>query len=426
MSAAHTICLGTIGSGIWRSEDGGQSWANIRDGIWNDSNIYSLTADPTDSRVIYAGTQEGIFRSDDRAVSFRKLEGPLDNYQVWAIAVDPSDPTTVMAGCGPSAFFRTRDAGRTWEKMNVPLAESCPNVREPRATALVIDPNDSRIVWAGIEVDGVRRSLDGGDSWTPIGATAMGEADIGEGIWDPDIHDIVVTRGAPSMVITSTPKEIFTSTDLGESWSPLKVKESFPTMYCRPMALKENDSKVLFRGQRRRPLRRHRLHPALQGPRPDVGDLRPASGAQHGHLALRHPRLRPRHGLRLQPLRPSLRQPRRRRLLEQAAPRLRRNLDDDRYAELGGSKNSRSSERAGSGGRAVRRPRPLMYPCVSGLGKNCCRPHEDIFQEHTPRFLVISCGLRVSVTGMVCGGDGRRLAIACSSPRAIPYCQCCR
>ena len=243
MSAAHTICLGTIGSGIWRSEDGGQSWANIRDGIWNDSNIYSLTADPTDSRVIYAGTQEGIFRSDDRAVSFRKLEGPLDNYQVWAIAVDPSDPTTVMAGCGPSAFFRTRDAGRTWEKMNVPLAESCPNVREPRATALVIDPNDSRIVWAGIEVDGVRRSLDGGDSWTPIGATAMGEADIGEGIWDPDIHDIVVTRGAPSMVITSTPKEIFTSTDLGESWSPLKVKESFPTMYCRPMALKENDSK---------------------------------------------------------------------------------------------------------------------------------------------------------------------------------------
>ena len=131
MSAAHTICLGTIGSGIWRSEDSGQSWANIRDGIWNDSNIYSLTADPTDSRVIYAGTQEGIFRSDDRAVSFRKLEGPLDNYQVWAIAVDSKDPDTVMAGCGPSAFFRTRDAGRTWEKMNVPLAESCPNVREP-------------------------------------------------------------------------------------------------------------------------------------------------------------------------------------------------------------------------------------------------------------------------------------------------------
>ena len=248
MTAGHTVCIGTIGSGIWRTEDGGQSWANIRDGIWNDSNIYSLTADPTDSRVIYAGTQEGIFRSDDRAVSFRKLEGPLDNYQVWAIAVDPSDPNTVMAGCGPSAFFRTRDAGRTWEKMNVPLAESCPNVREPRATALVIDPNDSRIVWAGIEVDGVRRSLDGGDSWTAIGATAMGEADTGEGIWDPDIHDIVVTRGAPSMVITSTPKEIFTSTDLGESWNPLKVKESFPTMYCRPMALKENDSKVLFVG----------------------------------------------------------------------------------------------------------------------------------------------------------------------------------
>ena len=70
MTAAHTICLGTMASGIWRSEDEGHSWANIRDGIWNDNNIYALTADPTDSRVIYAGTQEGIFRSDDRAVSF--------------------------------------------------------------------------------------------------------------------------------------------------------------------------------------------------------------------------------------------------------------------------------------------------------------------------------------------------------------------
>ena len=105
MSAAHTICLGTIGSGIWRSEDEGQSWANIRDGIWNDSNIYSLTADPTDSRVIYAGTQEGIFRSDDRAVSFRKLEGPLDNYQVWAIAVDPQRSQHGYGGLRPQRLL---------------------------------------------------------------------------------------------------------------------------------------------------------------------------------------------------------------------------------------------------------------------------------------------------------------------------------
>ena len=105
MTAAHTVCIGTIGSGIWRTEDGGDSWANIRDGIWNDNNIYSLTADPTDSRVIYAGTQEGIFRSDDRAVSFRRLEGPLNDYQVWAIAVDPKDPQHGYGGLRPQCLL---------------------------------------------------------------------------------------------------------------------------------------------------------------------------------------------------------------------------------------------------------------------------------------------------------------------------------
>ena len=218
--------------------------------------------------------------------------------------------------------------------MNVPLAESCPNVREPRATALAIDPNDSRIVWAGIEVDGVRRSLDGGDTWTAIGATAMGEADIGEGIWDPDIHDIVVSRGTPSLVITSTPKEIFTSTDLGESWSPLKVKDHFATMYCRPMALKENDSNMLFVGNGDGPfgdtgsIQRSKD----QGQTWETCDLpvEPNTGiwrfATHASD--------PKHGLRLQPFRPGLRQLRWRRQLEEAEAGLRRDLDDGGDAEI--------------------------------------------------------------------------------------------
>ena len=56
------------------------------------------------------------------------------------------------------------------------MAQEC-HIGPPMVTMLMVDPQDHRIVWAGVEVDGVYRSLDGGDSWTHI-----------EGGVHPDIH----------------------------------------------------------------------------------------------------------------------------------------------------------------------------------------------------------------------------------------------
>ena len=78
------------------------------------------------------------------------------------------------------------------------MAETCPNVRMPRVTALVVDPSDHNIVWAGVEVDGVQRSLDGGDSWSRIDG----------GLSDPDIHGMAISVANPKTVLTSTPWEI--------------------------------------------------------------------------------------------------------------------------------------------------------------------------------------------------------------------------
>ena len=77
-------------------------------------------------------------------------------------SIDPVEPDTIFARTKPSAVFRSRDAGERWEKLTVELAEQCPAVIIPRVTALVVDPEGHRTIWAGIEVDGVRRSLDGG------------------------------------------------------------------------------------------------------------------------------------------------------------------------------------------------------------------------------------------------------------------------
>jgi hypothetical protein len=76
-------------------------------------------------------------------------------------------------------------------------------------------------------VDGVRRSLDGGETWETIGA-AVTPGKIGRQLNDPDIHGIAVSGTSPTTVFVSTPREIFASTDAGESWQPLGVKNHFP------------------------------------------------------------------------------------------------------------------------------------------------------------------------------------------------------
>ena len=235
MAKDITILVGTIGAGLWVSPDGGGAWARAG-GIWGDTRVYNVTVDPTDPAVVYVGTDEGIFRSADRGKKFEHLESPMDARQVWNIAVDPTDPDIVFAGTGPSALFRSKDGGREWKQLDVDMAEQCPNVRVPRVTALEVDPTDHNVVWAGVEVDGVRRSLDGGDTWSRING----------GINDPDIHGMVVSPGDPTTVFTSTPGEVFVSTDTGESWRGLDVRSSFSLRYCREITLKQDDPNTVF------------------------------------------------------------------------------------------------------------------------------------------------------------------------------------
>ncbi len=235
MTKNISVLAATIGSGLWRSPDGGDSWGRAR-GIWGDSRVFTVALHPDDPSAVFAGTDEGVYRSGNRGKSFDKIDSLMDSLQVWKITFDPAAPDTMFAGTSPSALFRSRDGGGHWEKLTVEMAETCPNVRIPRVTALVVDPSDSNIVWAGVEVDGVRRSLDGGDTWSRIDG----------GLSDPDIHGMAVSLAGPKTILTATPWEIFASTDTGESWQGLGVGEHFEFPYCRDIAIKKNDLNVIF------------------------------------------------------------------------------------------------------------------------------------------------------------------------------------
>jgi photosystem II stability/assembly factor-like uncharacterized protein len=108
----------------------------------------------------------------------------------------------------------------------------------PRVTALVIDPVDHRQIWAGLEVDGVRHSKDGGETWQVVT----------RGVADPDIHNLAITVGPPKTVLTITPREIFSSTDNGATWVPVRVGSQVSIPYCRGVLVKADDPQVIYLG----------------------------------------------------------------------------------------------------------------------------------------------------------------------------------
>lgn len=244
MAKDFTICMGTLGAGIWRSPNGGANWqrARLGDGYQGDKSVYGFAVHPKDPAVIYAAGGDGVYLSRDRGANFDRLDSPMNGMRVWRVVVDPVEPDTVFAGTCPAAVFRSRDGGAQWRNVCNDFAEECMNVGTPRITALAVDPSDHRIVWAGAEVDGVRMSTDGGDTWTRVTGGLLDE---------PDIHDIAVFRAsAPgsAKVLVAIPREICVSDDRGDSWEGVGARDRFSMPYCRSIAMRADDPNIVFVG----------------------------------------------------------------------------------------------------------------------------------------------------------------------------------
>jgi len=172
MTTDFTICAGTVGSGIWYSRDSGERWKRAKMELpffskAGDLQIRTLAVSPHNPHRIYAGSEVGLYRSDDNGASWELLESPMMRMQIWSVAVDPMDTEVIFAGTKPPAIFRSSDGGKSWERLSAGIAEECP-IGPPRVTNLVIDPHNHRNIWAGVELGGVFRSGDGGDTWAHL------------------------------------------------------------------------------------------------------------------------------------------------------------------------------------------------------------------------------------------------------------------
>jgi photosystem II stability/assembly factor-like uncharacterized protein len=241
MANKGTILVGTIGQSVMMSADEGASWtrASVRQGMHSDCIVKALVSDPRQPQTVYAGTDMGLYRTDDGGAKWRLLDTPMKGSMVWSLAFDPNDPQVMFAGTGtPSTpgVYRSTDAGKSWEHRPMEIAKECPNVGIPRPTGISVDPTDSQHVWVGFEVDGVRHSADGGESWTKVNGQ----------IPNQDVHNVLVVAGPPKAVFTVVNDDIWRSLDDGKTWQPARAREVFPWHYPRGIAVKPNDPRTVF------------------------------------------------------------------------------------------------------------------------------------------------------------------------------------
>jgi photosystem II stability/assembly factor-like uncharacterized protein len=234
MTSPHRLYVGTIGEGLFRSLDGGETFARACEGMFVECHVRALAVHPRDPKVIFLGSEQGLFRTIDSANQWSRVESPLDGRQVWCILLSqrpvanaPGSDNVMVVGTCPAGLFLSEDGGKSWSMPTVRMLQNCPRIMQTRVTCLAADPEDPKTFWAGVEIDGIFRSRDSGRTWEPVG----------QGLSSRDIHALgfgAAGNGSWTM-LAATNNDLNLSTNRGEAWQPMGIGKVMPWSYCRTL-----------------------------------------------------------------------------------------------------------------------------------------------------------------------------------------------
>lgn len=234
------VFVGTVGEGLYVSNDGGDSFGRkARNGLYIEGEVRALAAHPQDPRRLYAGTNAGVYRSEDGGDTWTRLRSAMDDLVVWALLVLPAEPDTVFAGTRPAGVYRSTDGGDTWHDAQLGAQVECDVIEYNRITTIIADPLAPRSVWTGVEIDGCWRSDDAGGTWSRHA----------EGLSSLDVHGLVVVpENGARRLVAATNNGVNVSLDEGATWQRQDLSAVTPWGYFRGIRQHAGDPATLFLG----------------------------------------------------------------------------------------------------------------------------------------------------------------------------------
>ncbi|HKS07790.1 MAG TPA: glycosyl hydrolase [Gemmatimonadaceae bacterium] len=233
--------FGAVGGGLWKTTDGGESWAPVTDGQVTSASVGAIAVSESNPDVVYIGMGEscirgnimpgdGIYKSTDAGKTWTHM-GFRTADAVSRIRVHPTNPDIVYAALfgkygvqsEERGVFKSTDGGRTWRKVLYRDAKT-------GAVDLSIDPSNPNVMyaalWEAYRVEyqmssggpgsGLFKSIDGGETWTEITRnTGMPSGLIGR-------IGVAVSGADPNRVYALVENDnggLFSSDNAGATWT---------------------------------------------------------------------------------------------------------------------------------------------------------------------------------------------------------------
>jgi photosystem II stability/assembly factor-like uncharacterized protein len=232
--------FGAVGGGVWRSNDAGRTWQPIFDSEAIAS-IGAIAVAPSNPQIIYVGTGEadmrsdisygnGMYRSADGGKSWAHI-GLEDSRQIARILIDPKEPERVFVAAlghaygpnGERGVFYSKDGGKKWKRVLF-------HDENTGAIDLAFEPGNPKTIFAALlqtrrppwnvyppskgPGTGLYRSKDGGEHWEQL----TGHGLPGEGLGRMGIAFAPSNPRRIYLIADAKEGGLYRSDDGGENW----------------------------------------------------------------------------------------------------------------------------------------------------------------------------------------------------------------